>query len=376
MFTFLLKLAGRNLWYRKGHSVAALLAFAGVLFVFSVLQAFSHGLAALWQTQGQPQAIVYKEGSQSEMLSQLSGDDVRKISTFLQNQWQISQVSAEMLVNVNLEQGEQTLSLPQRGLEPEKVQLRGASLEAGRWFRSGTDEIVVGRQLAATIPALQPGQRIQWGRQSWLVVGIFRHEQPMFDGEVWTDLSSLQSAFNRGNQVQSLYFRWDGQADLATLSQQLAGQLSVTVQAESTTAYFARQMADFKGFVDTLATGLAAVMLAGLVFGGASVLESAISSRRGQLLTMHAIGYSRRQLALALMVEAAVLGLFSAGVGLLLAVVLSGGQQISTMNQQSQLVVTLQMGAEVASLTVLAGVITAVLSALLSFGRLSRLQHL
>jgi len=370
------KLSIKNLLWRKGHSLAALLAFAGVLFVFAVLQSFSQGLVALWQTEGQPQAILYKDGAQSEMLSQLSADDVKVVGSLLQNQWGINQLSAEMLVSVDLEQQDATFSIAQRGLEQSAAEQRGATLLSGRWFTPGSDEIVVGRQLAETVPTLQPGQRIRWGRHSWMVVGIFRHQQPMFDGEVWADLTSLQSAYQRGNSVQSLYFPLAPGMDLTALTNELAEQLSVPVEIQLTDDYFAGQMADFKGFVDSLADALTLLMLLGLVFGGASVLESTFSSRRTQLLTMHAIGFSRLRLAGLLTSEAALLGAISALTGLALAALLLGGQQISTMNQQSQLLVTLQINLQVVLWTLIAGTVTGILSSWLTFSRLSRLRHL
>ena len=372
----LLKLSVRNLRARLGHTLAAIAAFAGVLFVFAVLQAFSHGLSALWHSAGVEPLILYKEGSQSEALSQLTAADVSSATDLLQNRWPELQWSAETVINADVEQTSGPVSVTQRGLDAHKAQPRGASLVQGRWFTPGSDEVVIGQQLLAQLPGIEVGQRLQLGRHRWMVVGVFRHEIPMFDSEIWLDQTSLQSAFNRGNQAQSVYLMLPATVQAVDVQALVNDKLSVPVKVQSSGDYFATQMQDFKSFVDSLAWALTGVMLLGLLFGGASVLESTFSNRRAQLLTMHALGFSRRTLAGMLTCEAALLGLFSAIVGVVVAWLLLSGQQIGTLHQQSQLVVTMQVDVVVVLLTALAGAVTAVFSAWLTFQRLSRLQHL
>ncbi|HAT40383.1 MAG TPA: hypothetical protein DCS87_01480 [Rheinheimera sp.] len=372
----LLKLSVRNLRARLGHTLAAIAAFAGVLFVFAVLQAFSHGLSALWHSAGVEPLILYKEGSQSEALSQLTAADVSTATDLLQNRWPELQWSAETVINADVEQTSGPVSVTQRGLDANKAQPRGASLVQGRWFTPGSDEVVIGQQLLAQLPGIEVGQRLQLGRHRWMVVGVFRHEIPMFDSEIWLDQTSLQSAFNRGNQAQSVYLILPATVQAVDVQALVNDKLSVPVKVQSSGDYFATQMQDFKSFVDSLAWALTGVMLLGLLFGGASVLESTFSNRRAQLLTMHALGFSRRTLAGMLTCEAALLGLFSAIVGVVVAWLLLSGQQIGTLHQQSQLVVTMQVDVVVVLLTALAGAVTAVFSAWLTFQRLSRLQHL
>ena len=372
----LLKLSVRNLRARLGHTLAAIAAFAGVLFVFAVLQAFSHGLSALWHSDGVEPLILYKEGSQSEALSQLTAADVSSATDLLQNRWPELQWSAETVINADVEQTSGPVSVTQRGLDANKAQPRGASLVQGRWFTPGSDEVVIGQQLLAQLPGIEVGQRLQLGRHRWMVVGVFRHEIPMFDSEIWLDQTSLQSAFNRGNQAQSVYLILPATVQAVDVQALVNDKLSVPVKVQSSGDYFATQMQDFKSFVDSLAWALTGVMLLGLLFGGASVLESTFSNRRAQLLTMHALGFSRRTLAGMLTCEAALLGLFSAIVGVVVAWLLLSGQQIGTLHQQSQLVVTMQVDVVVVLLTALAGAVTAVFSAWLTFQRLSRLQHL
>lgn len=372
----LVRLSVRNLRARLGHTLAAIAAFAGVLFVFAVLQAFSHGLSALWHSDGVEPLIVYKDGSQGEALSQLTAADVATTTDLLQNRWPELQWSAETVINADVEQTSGPVSVTQRGLAPNKAQARGASLVQGRWFTPGSDEVVIGQQLLAQLPGVEVGQRVQLGRHRWMVVGVFRHEIPLFDSEIWLDQTSLQSAFNRGNQAQSVYLMLPGTVLADEVQAVVNDKLSVPVKVQRSGDYFATQMQDFKSFVDSLAWALTGVMLLGLVFGGASVLESTFSNRRAQLLTMHALGFSRRTLAGMLTYEAALLGLFSAVVGVVLAWIVLSGQQIGTLHQQNQLVVTMHVDVVVLLLTMLAGTVTAVFSALLTFQRLSRLQHL
>src|SRR5262249_11925050 len=101
------------------------------------------------------------------------------------------------------------ISLPRRGdAKPSNVVIRGTSptglalrpqvrLSAGRLFRPGTAEIVVGSSVAAGSDGTGIGGELHFAQRAWTVVGTFDAGGSGFDSEIWGDAEQLMQSFRR-----------------------------------------------------------------------------------------------------------------------------------------------------------------------------------
>jgi len=342
MYFQLLKIGLRNVLVRKANTLASFVAFSGVIFIFAMMSSLSSGLNTIPSGEVMNNiAVLVKSGVQSESLISFNINAHRRMIDKLGNQFSINQVSFETLasVNVSQHQKDEQVPTPFRGLTPTGTQLRQATLTHGRWFVEGSDEIVVGQKAARFYQGLVIGESIKLGTRSWKVVGVFSSPSPFFNGEIWADLSSMQSAFNLGSSVQTAYFSTFHNHNFKDIQSHFDDSLSTSIEVMSSSDFLAKQMAQLKSLVDMVILGLSFIMFIGLLFGGVSIMEANFSYRQSQFQTLISLGFLKSWLVASIMSEGALLGLVCGISGVAIAHFIFSGQDISTSTQAGQLVI-------------------------------------
>ncbi len=191
---------------RLGSSAVIVIGIAGVVGVLVALLAMGEGYTEeLRKTGSADTAIVLRGGSDAEVTSLLDRDSILAIgqgNEIARDSQGRPLVSPELVV---------AASLPLAGGGPDdigSVQLRGVGAEAwavrpnvrliaGRRFRPGTRELVVGKAAQRQFSGLQVGRRILLGNQPWDVVGVFASGDAM-ESEIWADADVVAGIYHRG----------------------------------------------------------------------------------------------------------------------------------------------------------------------------------
>src|SRR3990170_1346923 len=110
-------------------------------------------------------------------------------------------------------------------LAPANAQVRGVSanvmgvrnnvrIDSGRFFQPGLNELIVGRNVAASYSGFELGQTVRFGGGIWTVVGVFDASGSAFDSEVWCDSHVLNQVYLRPpNIYQSVTARLDSASE-------------------------------------------------------------------------------------------------------------------------------------------------------------------
>ena len=197
---------------------------------------------------GDPQTvIVLRTGSDTEMTSGLSGDDVKIIGEApgIEHGADGAHMSPELFVIVESSdeagrrrrQRAAARALARRARRPDRT----LKITEGRMFQPGTNEIVVGRAASRQFMGLTVGSSVKWGQGSWHVVGIFDAGGSVAESEIWCDARVLQPVYRRGNSYQSVYARLESTDSLQKFKDALTTdrRLNVTVFREPD--YYAAQ---------------------------------------------------------------------------------------------------------------------------------------
>ena len=270
MYMQLIKIGVKNLWQRKLNALAAILAFSGVIFIFSIMLALSNGLQSMANSESAASlAVIVKSGAQNEGLSSLNRDSQIKLLDTLSNQFSIKQVSVEAVMSLNLNASaiEQEVPIVLRGMHLPDASARQMTLVSGHWFAAGSDGVVLGQKLASRYPGLSVGQQIQLGPRSWTVVGIFDAGSQFFNGEIWTDLDSLRTSYQRGSSAQSLYFKLPHNHALPDIAKVLEEQVSDAIDLLPATELVARQMQQLTDFLNLILVSFVIPDVCGIDFG-------------------------------------------------------------------------------------------------------------
>jgi putative ABC transport system permease protein len=331
----------RSIPQRLGSATVAVIGIAGVVIVFTAVLSIAEGFRVAMRGTGDPRTvIVLRAGSDTEMTSGLSGDDVKLISEGpgLERGPNGPLASPELFVIVGhpLRRSGTDANVPLRGVSPAALQVRpGLTIAEGRMFTPGTNEIVAGRAATRQFSGLDVGSSVRWGEGSWQVVGVFEAGGSVAESEIWADARVLQGAYRRGNSFQSVYARLDSADSLQKLKDALTTdpRLNITVIREPD--YYQQQSQVLQSIIRTIGIAIATLMGLGAVFGAVNTMYTAVANRTREIATLRALGFGRSPVVFSVLIESLVLSLVGGVIGGLLAWAAFDGYQTATMNWQS-----------------------------------------
>jgi len=331
----------RNLPARLGTSLVAVIGIGGVVAVLVSLLAMGEGFRAALELSGRDDvALILRGGSPDELSSGLDREQARIVSNApgiaRDGSGPLASPELYTIVDLPMRSTGTGANVPFRGVTARGPELRdGFRLLAGRMFRSGTNEVIVGRGVFAQFGNVDLGREVRWGSQTWTVVGVFEAGGSVSESEVWTDLTVLQGVYRRGSSVQSIRARLVSPAALGQLQQALESDPRVNVSVRSERQFYADQSRVLIALVKYVGTTIAVLMGVGAVFAALNTMYSAVSSRTREIATLRALGFGAAPVLVSVLAEAVTLGLLGGIVGGLVVYFGLNGYQASTLNWAS-----------------------------------------
>lgn len=331
----------RTIRQRLTSSLVAVVGIAGVVAVFVAVLSMAEGFRKTMATTGSPEtAIVMRSGSDSEMVSILTRDDVRIIGDTVGVRRGSSGAiaSAELFVIVDVLKRDTgtTANVALRGVGPNAFAVRDkVKIVAGRMFQAGRNELIAGKGAAGQFAGLDLGRTLKWGANQWTVVGIFDAGGTFSDSEMWCDGTVLGPLYRRGSTVQTVYAKLDSPAAFTAFKDALTTDPRVNLKVLRETDYFAERSQTVSGLITTIGSIIAVLMGIGAIFGAVNTMYSAVAARMREIATLRALGFGGGPVVVSVMVESLVLALGGGVIGGTLAYVGFNGFQTSTMNWQT-----------------------------------------
>lgn len=298
----------RNALVRWRSTIATVLGIALVVFVFVLLQSLAAGIEKSSGNTGDPRNImVVRKGSTAESASLISRQtftEIRYFEEIARNDKGEPVISADVLVLVNLPRrennGEANVLL--RGVTPRGMELRPqVKLAAGRWFNPGQREIVVSAKLARRFANFDVGQTFKTGNATFTVVGWLEGGGSAFDSECWLDADECRSTFER-DMYSSFLIRVSDNATGAKLIQRIENDRRFKLKAEREVEYYKKQTMTAAP-IKWLGGFLAVMMSVGAVFAAMNTMYAAVGARTREIGTLRVLGFRRRAVVTALMIE-------------------------------------------------------------------------
>jgi putative ABC transport system permease protein len=355
----------KRFWLSLSTVVAVTLVVVVLLAFLAMRNGFQHTLAS---AGADDVAMILRDGSQSEVASVITRDQIRLIEEapgIAKSPDGKPLVSAELYLVVDgVKHASQTkANLPLRGIGQEGMAVRkGIHIIAGRMFSPGTNEIVVGKALLSEFDGLQLGQTVTFGTSQWKVVGVFAAEGSVFESEIWADLPVLQSFFKRDNVFQTVRARLVSPAALGELQRYLDSDPRLKLEAKSEAAYFAEQASGTSDLIQKLGWPLAIAMAFGALAGALNTMYSSVAARTTEIATLRAIGFGGLPAFVSTLVESAVLAALGGVLGVTAAFLVFNGLSASTLGASfTQVVFTFEvtpaLAAQGVSLALIVGLI-------------------
>ncbi|MCE5264186.1 MAG: ABC transporter permease [Deltaproteobacteria bacterium] len=318
----------RNLWKRRLTTILTVSGMALVVFVFAAVLMMAAGLQkTLVETGQDDNVVVFRKGSTSEVMSGIERSQAAIVEMLPQvaaGEAGRRLVAKEVVVLIALpKRGMGKTSshsnVVVRGVQEPSIPLRPqVKLVAGRMFRMGSSEIIVGNSIAKGFAGVGLQGILNWGMRQWTVVGIFDAGNTGFSSEIWGDVDQVMQAFRRP-VYSSLIFKLTDPTAFPAAKKAIESDPRLTLEAKRETRYYLDQSEMMAKFLRILGLSLTIIFSIGAIIGAMITMYSAVANRIGEIGTMRALGFGRRSILAAFLAESLLLGLLGGLAGLFFA---------------------------------------------------------
>lgn len=329
----------RSLWARRLTTGLTIGGVALVVFVFAGVLMLARGIQTTLVETGSPtNAIILRKSATSELVSQVD----RGTAEILETAPEIAPAAdgrplltreVDLIINLNKRNNLKALgNVTVRGTLPQSLELRpNIKITQGRMFKFGSHELIVGRNIAQRFEGVAMGADVPFGGDHWTVVGYFDAGGSGFDSEIWTDADQVMQAFNRP-VYSSLTFRLRDPAQFDALKTRLAADPRTQyIEPKRERDFYREQSQNMATFIRILGLVVTIIFSVGAMIGAMITMYAAVANRVVEIGTLRALGFRRRSVLAAFLVEAIMLALVGGGLGVLLASGLSF-TRVSTVN--------------------------------------------
>lgn len=330
----------RNLLARKLTSALTAGGMALVVFVFATVLMLTEGLQSTLVATGRfDNAVVIRRSSQTEIQSGVERPQAGVIESnpdvALDAQAQ-RRVSKELVVLISLPKRDsgKPANVTIRGIGAQGLALRPQIvMQQGRTFKPGSSEIIAGSSIAKNFKGGGLGESVHFGNRDWTVVGIFNAQGSGFDSELWGDAEQFMQAFRRP-VYSSVIVQLRDPTRFDAFKQALEHDPRLTVEAKRESVFYAEQSEVLAKFISYLGVTLSVIFSVGATIGAMITMYASVANRTGEIGTLRALGFTRRDILYSFLTESLLLSMLGAVVGIGAASFMQL-VTVSTMNWQT-----------------------------------------
>ena len=328
-----LRYAWRNAWAHRGASAVTVFGVAISVMVYVVMTATADSLKGVAANSGDPaNVVVLSKGASSAESSRL---DAPTVSAARYAQGVERDASGEPLASVELlamrripipglppDDPASQRYMTLRGVTPAALTVhRGLRIAAGR-LPSASGELLIGRLVPETLGPVAVGSEIAIEGRPHRVVGVLAAEGQLFESELWMTLEDLRGR-SGDREASAVVLRTAGPRAAAQLVDRIEKSRQVNASAKTETDYYEQMQRVSKAFV-YLGNLIGALLGLGAVVAGANTMYATMSRRIREMGTLRALGFGRRRVGAALLLESGLVSLLGGAIGVLLAFAWNG----------------------------------------------------
>ena len=184
----------------------------------------------------------------------------------------------------------------------------------------GAREIIVGTSIASRFKGANIGDELKFAGDQWRIVGRFDTEGSGFDSEMWADAAQLQDAFRRGGSYSTVTFRLADGQEFDAVSRAFREDNRLQQFEPKIERRFFEEQSEFMAlFIKILGIFITVIFSFGATIGATITMFAAVSNRTVEVGTMRALGFKRRSVLAAFLIESLLLAFLGGLIGVFLA---------------------------------------------------------
>jgi putative ABC transport system permease protein len=198
-------------------------------------------------------------------------------------------------------------------------------LVAGRMFRPGTHELIVGAKASFQVQGVALGDKVILPDGEWPIVGVFATGD-LLDGQLVGDTETLMLSI-RHKTYTTVLARLASPTAFAAFRKALTTNPALSVDVMRLPEWNARISADTSAFFHMAVYGIGIILAIGALFGCFNTMYAAVESRTSEIGTLRALGYGGTAVTVSILLEAAMLSVSGGLIGASIAWLLFDGVQ-------------------------------------------------
>jgi len=321
----------RSLTVRKRTTAAAVFGIALVVCVMAIALMLSEGIQRTLGKSGFPEnAIVLRKGSDTELTSGIQETQVGLVlaAPGVQKNAQGIPIGVGEVIVVS--------SLPKKGEALDgsisNVQMRGVpdnvlefrpmvKIIAGRMFKPGTDEVIVGVSIRGRFEGLDLDESFPVKKaRSLKVVGVFEASGASFESEVWADKDTIRTSFGRESMVSSVSVKLESPSKFDAFEAVVEQDKQLGLEAQREEVYFEKQSEASAAFLTGLGMMISFFFSIAAMIGAMITMYAQVSNRSREIGTLRAIGFSKPAILFSFLMESTVLAIAGGVLGALASI--------------------------------------------------------
>ena len=330
----------RNLLTRRLTTILTALGMALVVFVFASIIMLAEGLKkTLVETGSSDNVVILRKSAETEVQSRIDRDQASILETLPEialgeNGQKLIAKELLVLITMQKKNSDSIANVIIRGIDKHSLALRPqVKLIDGRMPRWGTSEIVVGKSVAIRFKNAGLQQTLFFAMRSWNIVGVFDAGDTGFSSEIWGDADQLMQSFRR-QTYSSVIFRLRNSNLFQGLKEFISKDPRLTLSILREKDYYLKQSETMATFLRILGISLTLIFSIGAVVGAMITMFAAVANRTAEIGTLRALGFQRKSILFAFLLESLILGFLGGCTGLFFASLLQF-ITVSTMNFQT-----------------------------------------
>ncbi len=332
----------RSIASRKSSTLTALIGVIGTVVVFTGLLSIASGFYSTMQnTASDNLMIVFRGFANSEIEGYFSTEEYLSMQQAegIKRNENGPIMSPETLVWINapIKPFGTDANLSLRGVKQQAFDVRGnIKIIEGRMFKTGLNEVIIGKQAAKQFIGLDVGSTHTWGTNEWTIVGIMEADGSITESEIWADAPIMMSAYNRAEYWSTVRIVLDESSNArSNLENWLNTNPNLTTRISSEKEYYSEQSEFFTRLTKTIGIIVGILMALGAIVCALVTAYNAIVSRVREIAVQRALGFHSSAIIGAILLESIIISIIGGAIGLLIAYFLFNGQQVSSVNPQS-----------------------------------------
>jgi len=337
----------RGLRNRARMSSVIVIGVASAVAVMISLLAIGAGLMQAIGKNDQPdRAVVLSGGAPAEYMGSLSRAQVDMIADAPgvkvgADGKPMVQPLAMVIVELDQKDGGATQNVVLRGTGDVGTRMNKATLHliAGRMYRPGLHELIAGKAAHDQYKNLDVGDHLMLRGTDWTVVGVYADQGGIDENAIVSDADTVLSAFGR-TAYQSVGVQLSSPAAFGRFKDALKSNPQLDVDVKPLAQYYKDQLSAVTTLYNFIGYFVGSVMAIGAIFGALTAMFLAVDARAREIATLRALGFGGAAVVASVMVEALLLAIPGALIGIGIAWLLFNNHAIATDGVSFRLAVT------------------------------------